>query len=315
MQRNESIDSPDYRSGQDYRSGFVVLIGRPSAGKSSLINAICGHKVSIVSPVPQTTRNTIRGIYTNTEGQIVFLDTPGFHGSDRKINLRMRDVVTEHLSEADHLVYVIDPTRPPGDEELLIAEIVAEQQQPTTIAITKKDVRNRDTKSTRAFLEGRGLAAMPTVEVGGLATPGAGIDSDTGLSSLITSIMERLPEGEPWYPEEYYTDQPPQFRIAEIIREQAIARAREELPHALYVEVADIEQDESRIWARTFIYVERSSQQGILVGKKGSTITEIRKESERILGSLFPVPVRLSVQVKVRPKWRRDEATLQRLIY
>lgn len=309
MQRNESIDTPGYRS------GFVVLIGRPSAGKSSLINAICGHKVSIVSPVPQTTRNTIRGIFSSEKGQIVFLDTPGFHGSDRKINLRMRDVVTEHLSEADHLLYVVDPTRPPGEEERLIAEIVAAQQQPTTIAITKSDIPGRDVATTRTFLEERGLSEFPHVEVGGLAGPAGTADTATGISTLIDTIMERLPSGDPWYPEEYYTDQPPQFRIAEIIREQAIAHAREELPHALFVEVADIEQDESRIWARTFIYVERSSQQGILVGKKGRTITEIRKESERILGSLFPVPVRLSVQVKVRPKWRRDESTLHRLIY
>ena len=143
----------------------------------------------------------------------------------------------------------------------------------------------------------------------------APVAQPVGLAQLLDLVFAALPEGEAWYPDEYYTDQPPQFRIAEIVRERAILRTRQEVPHALYVEVADLEQTDKKIWARVFLSVERTSQQGILVGKKGATVTAIREEAEAILNTLFSVPVRLSLQVKVRPKWRRDDATLQRLIH
>jgi GTPase len=294
------------------RSGFAVLLGRPSSGKSTLVNALCGHKVSIVSPVPQTTRNAIRGIVNHPEGQIVLLDTPGLHGSDRKLNLRLKDVVTESLPEADVILYLIDSSRPPGEEEVLIADIVAAARVPVIVVITKLDRPDASPGGTVSFLESRGVKGHPVVQVGGLADNGG---TPSGLAELTEAILPLLPESEPWYPEDYYTDQPPHFRIAEIVREQAINRTREEVPHALFVEVADIEQKERLIWARVFIFVERISQQGMLVGKKGATITEIRRESEAALARIFPLPVKLSIQVKVKPKWRRDDATLKRLIY
>lgn len=294
------------------RSGFVMLLGRPSSGKSTLVNALCGHKVSIVSSTPQTTRNTIRGIVNDPRGQIILLDTPGFHNSEKKLNRRLRDVVEEHLAEADLLLYLVDSTRQPGDEERMIAEIVGSRPTPAVVAITKTDSPLSKPDAAEAFLNTVALGAPPVVRLGNLTHDAP---SFTGVDTLLDRIIERLPEGEPWYPDDYYTDQQPAFRIAEIIREQAIRRAREELPHALFVEIADLEQNEKRIWARAFILVERSSQQGIVVGKKGATITAIRRDAERELSQLFPVPVRLSVQVKVRPKWRRDDQTLQSLIY
>ncbi|MDA3950412.1 MAG: GTPase Era [Spirochaeta sp.] len=292
------------------RSGFVMLLGRPSAGKSTLVNALCGHKVSIVSPVPQTTRNTIRGIVTDERGQMVLLDTPGLHTSEKKLNLRLQAVVADNLPEADLLLYLIDPTRPPGDEERGITALLRSRDTPKVVVITKVDAEGCNIAATRRFLDAEGLVDVPVVEVGNLA----GSAQPIGLVQLLDLVFAALPEGEPWYPDEYYTDQPPRFRIAEIIRERAILRTRQEVPHALYVEVADLEQTDKKIWARVFLYVERTSQQGILVGKKGATVTAIREEAEAILTSLFPVPVRLSLQVKVRPKWRRDDATLQRLI-
>ncbi len=295
-----------------FRSGFAVLLGRPSSGKSTLVNALCGHKVSIVSPVPQTTRNAIRGIVNRPEGQIVLLDTPGLHGSDRKLNLRLKGVVEESLPEADVILYLIDSSRTPGEEELFIADIVSAATVPLIIVITKLDHPEAARERTITFLESRDLSGKPLVEVAGLSEGGK---SPAGLAELTRTILFHLPESEPWYPEDYYTEQQPQFRIAEIVREQAINRTREEVPHAIFVEVADIEHKDNRIWARVFIFVERISQQGILVGKKGSIITEIRRDSEAILGEIFPSPVKLSIQVKVKPKWRRDDATLKRLIY
>ncbi len=296
----------------DTHSGFVVLLGRPSAGKSSLINAICGHHVSIISPVPQTTRNVIRGIVSDPRGQIVFLDTPGLHRSEKQINLRLREVALQHLEDAEAAVYLVDATRHPGDEERDLASVIAEHDLPVVVGITKCDLPSADIPRTHRFLQEAGLGGLTTVELAGLPEELAA--SRHGVDTLLDELFPLLPEGPAWYPEEFYTDQEPSFRIAEVIREQAISRVRQELPHALYVEIADLEQREHTLWARAFILVERDSQQGIVVGQKGKTITAIRKESEKVLAELFPTPVRLSLQVKVKSRWRHDEALLKRLI-
>lgn len=294
-----------------------MVLGRPSTGKSSLINALCGQKISIVSPVPQTTRNTIRGILNDRRGQIVFLDTPGLHDAEKKINLRMREIVLSSLEEAEALLYTVDTTRAPGPEEDFVAGIVTSLRVPRVVVMTKCDDPGSDVKRAITFLERKGLADPPPLPVGwiGEAIPTEGDPpSDTGLSHLLDALFPLLPEGDRWYPEDHYTDQDPRFRIAEIVREQAILRSRQEVPHALYVEVADLEQREKELWARVFILVERPSQQGILVGRKGATVTEIRRESERILSGIFPLPVRISLQVKTRPRWRRNDNLLRDLI-
>lgn len=293
------------------KSGFVAVLGRPSAGKSSLVNAICGQKISIVSSVPQTTRNSIRGIFTDPRGQIIFLDTPGWHLAEKKVNLRMRTVVTESLQEADAILYTVDTTRPAGEEERAIAAMVATLTVPRVIVPTKCDRAESAPEQTLQTLAELGLAQLPSYAVGGL---GEEPDTPTGIDHLLQGLFDLLPEGDPWYPEDHYTDQEPSFRIAEIVREQAILRARQELPHALYVEVADLEQRGKTLWARVFLIVEKESQQGILVGKKGSTVTAIRKDAERVLAGLFPGTVRLSLQVKTRSGWRRNEALLKKLI-
>lgn len=293
------------------RSGFVVLLGRPSAGKSSLINAICGQHVSIVSPVPQTTRNVIRAIHSEERGQIVFLDTPGLHQSDRQMNRRLRELALEQITEAEAAIYLIDATRPPGDEERDLAGIIGGLDLPVLVATTKCDLEAADPARCRGFLLEQGISTEP-VEIGGL--PEELVETRFGVSEVLDRLFALLPEGHAWYPEEYYTDQEPAFRIAEIVREAAIRRARQELPHAMFVEVADLEQRDSSIWARVFILVERESQQGIVVGKGGATITGIRREAESRLAELFPHPVKLSIQVKVRPKWRNDGNLLKRII-
>ncbi|MFW5827624.1 MAG: GTPase, partial [Alkalispirochaeta sp.] len=137
----------------DTRSGFVVLLGRPSSGKSSLVNAVCGHHVSIISPVPQTTRNVIRGIVTDPRGQIIFLDTPGLHRSEKQINLRLREVALQQLEDVEAAVYLVDATRHPGDEERDLATVIAEHDLPVIVGITKCDLPAADIPRTRRFLE------------------------------------------------------------------------------------------------------------------------------------------------------------------
>lgn len=296
---------------QKGRSAFVLVVGRPSSGKSTLVNALCGHKVSIVSPTPQTTRNAIRGIVTTEAGQLVLVDTPGMHDSTRAFNLRLRDVVTEQTSECDIVLYTLDAARPTGEEEALVARTAGASGLPVVVVLTRSDLEE-PSHWALPFLTTVGWTPAAILQTRSLHEPGPHIEE--ARTAVTDALMALASEGDPWYPDEYYTDQDPSFRIAEIIREQAIARAREELPHALYVEVADLEQRDKTLWARAFIIVERPSQQGILVGRNGSVIGAIRRDAERELRGIFPTPVKLSLQIKVRGGWRHDRATLDRLL-
>lgn len=296
--------------GGEAKSGFVAVLGRPSAGKSTLVNSLCGAKVSIVSPFPQTTRNRIRGIVTREAGQLVFLDTPGYHLSERRINRKMQLVALETLEEADLVLYVVDSTRAPGEEEAAIAERIAASGIRTFVALNKSDLKRSDPSAAEARqLVLRSLEAPAIYEVSAL--------TGAGTEELLAALFAAAPAGEPFYDADYYTDQPPEFRIAEIIREKAIAATSQEIPHCLYVEIADLEMRSEpweHLWARVFLVVERESQKGILVGKGGSRIKGIRVAAEEECSRIFPYPVRLDIRVKARPKWRTDDELLGKLV-
>lgn len=289
------------------KSAVVAIAGRPSAGKSTFLNSVCGGKVSITSPVPQTTRNRIRGILTREAGQLVFLDTPGFHLSERKLNLRLKDLMLSSLSEVDAVLYVVDATRDLGEEERELLDVLRQTGKPTAVLFNKMDraasVPDNLRKAAAAALPG-----APTFE--GAASTGLGLDA------VVKALLDLSPEGEPLYPSDYYTDQTPEFRITEIVREKAIQETREEIPHALYVQIADLEYREDRelLWARAFLFVERESQKGILVGREGERIRRIRLKAEEELSALFPYRVCLDLRVKVDERWRRRDALLSRLI-
>jgi len=292
-------------AGSPLKAATVGLIGRPSSGKSTLLNRLCAGKVAIVSPVPQTTRNRIRGICNGPPGQLVFIDTPGFHLSERKINLHLRELCLRTLKEVDVILYLVDTTRAFGEEERALLAALRGSERRLVVALNKidaspslKEAAARELAS--AFQEPR---LFPVSALTG-----------EGVEALLAALWELAPEGERLYPDDRYTDQDPEFRIAEIVREKAIRDMREEVPHALYVEIADLEQRGERLWARGFICVERDSQKGILVGKGGERIKGIVRDAEAELAELFPCDVKLDIRVKVRPKWRRDEALLKRLI-
>lgn len=295
------------------KSAMIAIVGRPSAGKSTLLNTITGFKVSITASVPQTTRNRIRGILNDERGQLVFIDTPGYYGSDRKFNLRMQEVVHGALGEVDMALYVNDATRSPGEEEGIVTEKLSRFPGPVLAAVNKTDIIPNLKEENLAYIRDR-LPAARMLEVSALT--GEGLDA---LKDLLFSLA---PEGEPMYPPDYYTDQEPEFRAAEIIREKAIAETREEVPHALYVDIADMEAagEEApegaapRLWIRAFLVVERDSQKGILVGTGGSRIKAIRTAAQKELGKIFPYRIHLDLRVKVRPRWRRDDNLLGRLI-
>lgn len=278
------------------------------------MNKLCGHKVSIISSVPQTTRNRVRGIVNRPGGQIVFVDTPGFHESERRFNQHMRGLIEETIRDVELILYVVDASRRIGDEEHALARIVAghSDRVPAVVAINKIDVgKDAEVEAVSAWL-GQVLPGCRQVRT--CATTGE------GLEEAVRALIELAPEGEPVYPDDLYTDQPPEFRISELIREKAINATGQEVPHSIYVSVADMEvRDEGTenplLWIRAFILVERESQKGILVGKGGTKIKSIRTAAQKEIAELFPYRIHLDLRVKVDPKWRRKEGLLKRLVY
>ena len=295
------------------KAAFVAIVGRPSAGKSTLMNALCGEKVAIVSAVPQTTRNRIRGIVNRDEGQIVFIDTPGFHESTRTFNRHMRGLIEESIRDSEVLLYVVDGSRPPGDEELSLVETVSRHADiPRLVALNKIDVASNERLDQMRILLSQRLSDVPVIEISAR--------TGDGLEALLGELLRVAPEGEPAYPHDFYTDQPPEFRISEIIREKALEGLREELPHSIYVRVVDMEVRElegggEQLWIRAFILVERNSQQGMIVGVGGKGIKRIRQSAQKEIASLFPYRIHLDLRVKVDPNWRRNDQLLNRLVH
>ena len=296
------------------RVGSIGVIGRPSTGKSSLINRICGHKVSIVSPVPQTTRSRVRGIVTREQGQLIFLDTPGLHLSDRKLNRVLRELALSVAGETDVLLAVFDAGRRFGDEDHAVLAAASGFSGPRVAVRNKVDL---DASGAGGGVGGDGGGAAALAE----AVREAGIDelipvsalTGAGVDALVARLLALSPPGELHYPADVYTDQSPDFRVAEVVREQVFARTFAEVPHALFVEVLDLEPRPAGLWARATIWVERPSQVGIVVGRRGAGIAAIRRGAEAELGAIFGRRVAVNLRVKVRKKWRRDDELLQGL--
>ena len=292
------------------KTAVVAIVGRPSAGKSTFLNTASGEKVSIVSPIPQTTRNAVRGIVNTSLGQLVFVDTPGYHDSEKKLNLKLKGIAAEQLDSADVILYIIDSTRSPGKEEELTAALIAPYLNKTVVAINKIDLADSKVALIRTFL----ATTFPNLESSRVVDISA--QQDTNINQVLQALYNLAPEADQLYPEEYYTDQEVDFRIAEIVREQAINRLHDELPHAIYVEIADMEwrKNGKELWVRAFLCVERESQKGMVIGKGASMIKTIRAESIKAVRKIFPYRVDLDLQVKVSKNWRQRDQLLNRLL-
>jgi GTPase len=287
------------------KAAVAAVVGRPSSGKSTLVNALCGGKVSIVSPVPQTTRNRVRGIVNDPRGQIVLVDLPGFHLSEKRLNRHMTGLVSGTLTDVDLVLYVVDGTRAAGPEEAALRDILRAAARPLAACVNKSDAAGSawDEAVAGTAAAFPGAAVLPVS-----ALTGAGLD---GLRDALFTLA---PEGDRLYPEDHYTDQAPDFRVAEIVREKAMLRTRDEVPHALYVRVEDLEMRGSCLWARGFICVERESQKGILVGRGGERIKGIVAEAQAELARIFPWDVKLDFRVKVDKDWRTRDPLLRKMI-
>ncbi len=291
------------------KTALVTIIGRPSAGKSTFLNTAAGEPVSIVSAIPQTTRNAIRGIVNTSLGQLVFVDTPGYHESNKKMNLKMRNIVADQLSNADAILYILDSTRPCGEEEKLIIDLVSSHAEKLVIAINKIDEINAKPESVRKFLN-ETLPEFPVKKILEISAK-----EDKGINEVLKELYEIAPEAPHLYAEEFYTDQEVDFRIAEVIREQAINRLEQEVPHCIYVQIADMEmRTPTKMWCRAFLVVEKESQKGIVIGKGASMIKTIRVESIKALRKIFDYKIDLDLQVKVDKNWRQKDITLDRLL-
>lgn len=292
------------------KSGFVAVVGRPNVGKSTLVNRMVGSKVAITSSRPQTTRNAIRGAVTgpgqgDPEYQIVLVDTPGVHKPRTELGNRLNSIVYGTLADADAVLFVIDATMPIGAGDRLIGERLIAAEADVVVAVNKMDKATRR-ETLEQLVEAAGWPFEEIYPVS--AVTGEAVDE------LVAELASRLPEGPMYFPQGMTTDQPEQLVIAEIIREKFLERLREELPHSLVIRVEDLNERENGlidIYAEAV--VERNSQKGIVIGKKGSLLrdagTEARKELETILGA----KVNLNLQVVVEKDWQSRPQLLDRL--
>jgi GTPase len=290
------------------RFGIVGLVGRPNAGKSTLLNAILGQKVSIVSDKPQTTRNRIVGILNDPRGQIAFLDTPGIHRPLHKMNVRMMDHARSAFAEADVIAAIVDATEASGKGDEFVLEMLRQAEGTRRILLLNKiDLLKKE----------KLLPMLARYHATGLFEELVPISARArdGIDALVGLLFRMLPAGPPRYSTEDFTTQPERFFAAELVREKLLHHTKEELPYTTAVAVDRWEEEEGegriQIWAT--IFVERDSQKGIVVGKGGSMIkqigTEARLELEQILGA----SVRLDLHVAVRELWREDERFLGEL--
>ena len=305
------------------KAGFVALVGRPNAGKSTLLNRLVGQKLAIVSDKPQTTRNRIVGVRNfkaqdpgpgTIEGQVVFVDTPGVHKPLHRLNVRMVDAALDTLNEVDIVAAVVDASEPAGGGDRFLLDVLKRSRTRRILVLNKVDAIDKKLLLPRlAEYDKEGFVEMVPVS----ALTGDNVDR------LEQTLLKHLPEGDPIYPEDYLTDQPERFFVAELVREQVLQQTRDELPFSTAVVVDKFEEPDPSIALGAgakglmkfycTILVERESQKPILVGKAGSRIKAIGTAARKELEAFFDAKVFLDLHVKVKEGWREDERTLDTL--
>ena len=289
-----------------FKSGFISLIGRPNTGKSTLLNALVGQKVAIVADKPQTTRTSIQGVVTTAEAQIVFVDTPGIHKADSPLNKRLMDAVRAALEERDLLLFVVDAAAKFGEEDRRALDTVRRVDAPILLVLNKIDLVKEKARLLPLIEQYKQLHDFADY------LPISAVRRK-GLDDLRKAIIERLPEGPAYFPEDYVTDQPERFLAAELIREKVLWATRQEVPHSVAVMVDQWEETSTLTRIYATIRVERDGQKAIIIGAKGAMLKRIgtlaRQEMERIFG----VKIFLDLHVRVQPNWREEAAFLNAL--
>jgi GTPase len=290
------------------KSGFVSLVGRPNAGKSTLLNRLVGTKLAIVSDKPQTTRNRILGVRNYEAGQVVFVDTPGIHRPLHRMNVRMVDVALEAMRDVDVVGLVVDASERHTEPDRFLLDRVRQLQAPVVLILNKVDLIVRPKLLPMIESWQQAFAFKEIVPVS--AATGENVDR------LEQALLKHLPEGEPLYPPDYLTDQPERFFVAEIVREQVLQNTHAELPYTTAVMVDRFEEPDEKGLMRLYcsILVERESQKPIVVGRGGEMIKRIGTTARQELETFFGTRVFLDLRVKVRSEWREDERLLDELL-
>ncbi len=291
-----------------FKSGFVALVGRPNAGKSTLLNRLVGEKLAIVSDKPQTTRNRIIGVRNYSNGQVVFVDTPGVHRPLHRLNVRMLDTALDALNEVDLVTVVVDASEPPGGGDRFLMDVVRRVRAPRVLALNKVDAIRKEALLPSIERYDRDVGFADIVPISAL--------TGENVRRLEDVLLSHLPQGEALYPDDFLTDQPERFFVAETIREQVLQHTRAELPFASAVVVDRYEEPATpggllRLYCT--ILVERESQKPIVVGKGGAMIKAIGTAARHELERFFDAKVFLDLRVKVRSDWREDERVLDEL--
>lgn len=291
-----------------FKSGFVAVVGRPNVGKSTLINALIGDKIVIVSDKAQTTRNRIICVYTDEEKQIVFMDTPGIHKPKHKLGEFMVDAAIESLKEIEAVLFVVagNEKRGPGDNFIL--EQLKKVKVPVFLVINKIDTLEREDilKTIVTYQEAYPFAGIIPISA----------KEKDNLDEVMKVLTEILPEGPQYFPEDMITDQPERLIIADIVREKILLKTRDEVPHAIAVDVDEMKtRDDGMTYVRATIYCERDSQKGIIIGKRGAMLREIGGEARADIERLLATKVYLDLWVKVKKDWRNKSGMLSELGY
>jgi GTP-binding protein Era len=289
-----------------FKSGFVSLVGRPNTGKSTLLNALVGQKVAIVADKPQTTRTSIQGVLTTPEAQIVFIDTPGIHKTSSALNRRLMDTVRAALQERDLLLFLVDATQAVEEQDRQALDMVRHAGTPVLLVLNKVDLVKEKARLLPIIEEYKRLFEFADY------FPVSAMKHE-GLDELRKAIIDRLPEGPAYFPEDHITDQPERFLAAELVREKVLLATRQEVPHSVNVTVDRWEETPAitRIYAT--IRVERDGQKGIIIGAGGSMLKQIGTLARQEMERLFAAKIYLDLHVRVEPGWREKRAFLDTL--
>jgi GTPase len=302
-----------------FRSGFVSIVGKPNVGKSTLLNALLGQKISIVTSKPQTTRDRIRGILTSATSQVIFIDTPGIHTPKNSLGEYMVTLATDAISEGDVIVFMVDVTDWPDDNDRRIARALSEvRDRPIILAMNKMDHLLPPDEMKRHIEAYWALA--PTAQGQEPPAPWDWImlsaTRGDNRQELLDKIMAQLPEGPLYYPEEQITDRQEREVVAELIREQVLLHLKQEVPHSVAVIVEQYdERKNGSVHIAATIYVERDSQKGILIGSGGHMLKQIGADARHSIQRMLDCTVFLELWVKVRKNWRDDEREVRRMGY
>lgn len=290
-----------------YKSGFISIVGRPNAGKSTLLNALLDEKIAIISPKPQTTRNNIQGILTRDDAQFIFIDTPGVHKPKHELGRNMNKGVYSSLQDVDVIYLMVDATLSYGSGDEFLLDKLKNSNVPVFLILNKCDLLSKEEILRKLMEWGKRFSFAELIPLSALTSK--------NLNELLDTTKKYMNEGVQFYPEDMKSDRSIDFRIRECIREKVLYKTQEEIPHSVAVVLENKEEDENRVFLQAVVIVERDSQKGILIGKQATMIRAITLAAQKELKEMLNKKVDLELYVRVEKNWRNKESKLNQLGY